>query len=123
MQKTGRIGARHAVPRLSHSLLSRSTGFSPVLRSFSRCWHDICTLWKPDRPPAPHLFQAECTGGSGPTMDQSLYTSNDLLIQRTQKLSLNQIQAVRVLQYPGQELQAYLANALAENPALEGEEW
>ncbi len=56
-------------------------------------------------------------------MDQSLYTSNDLLIQRTQKLSLNQIQAVRVLQYPGQELQAYLANALAENPALEGEEW
>jgi RNA polymerase sigma-54 factor len=55
-------------------------------------------------------------------MDQSLYTSSDLLVQRAQKLSLNQIQAVRVLQYPGQELQAYLTGALSENPALEGEE-
>ena len=55
-------------------------------------------------------------------MDQSFYNSNDLLVQRTQKLSLNQIQAVKMLQLPGQELQTFLTNAVAENPALEGEE-
>ena len=56
-------------------------------------------------------------------MDQSLNLSGDMLVKHAQRLSINQIQAVRVLQFPAQELQTYLANVLNENPALEGEEY
>ncbi len=52
-----------------------------------------------------------------------LFNSNDMLVQQRQKMSLNQIQAVRVLQYPSHELRAYLMSAMRENPALEGEEY
>ena len=55
-------------------------------------------------------------------MDQSFYNNNDLLVQRTQKISQNQIQAVKMLQLPAQELQTFITHAIAENPALEGEE-
>lgn len=53
-------------------------------------------------------------------MEQNFVTSNDLFVKPT--LSHNQIQAVRVLQYPAQELQNYLSREMLQNPALEGEE-
>ncbi len=56
-------------------------------------------------------------------MDQSFNLSGDMLVKHAQRLSINQIQAVRVLQFPAQELQTYLASVLHENPALEGEEY
>ncbi len=55
-------------------------------------------------------------------MDQLLSTSNDFFVKNTQRLSYNQIQAVRTLQLSGQELSQLIAQGLHENPALEGEE-
>jgi RNA polymerase sigma-54 factor len=49
-------------------------------------------------------------------------TEHQLQQKRSMVLSQNQIQAVRILQYPGQELHEYLTDALHVNPALEGEE-
>jgi len=53
-------------------------------------------------------------------MEQNL--TNDLVVKQGTTLSHNQIQAVRVLQYPGPELHNFITKALLENPALEGEE-
>lgn len=54
-------------------------------------------------------------------MEHALSTTNEQVVKQSTALSHNQIQAVRVLQYPGQELQNYITKALRENPALEGE--
>ena len=54
-------------------------------------------------------------------MAYELSNVNEQVVKQSTTLSHNQIQAVRVLQYPGQELQNYITKALRENPALEGE--
>ncbi len=55
-------------------------------------------------------------------MSQTLSNTNDLLQKNSTILSHNQIQAVRILQFPSQELHDFLTSTLNANPALEGEE-
>lgn len=55
-------------------------------------------------------------------MEQGLSASTDLFVRDSQKLSYNQIQAVRMLQHSGLETDQLIYRALRENPALEGDE-